>query len=312
MSSAISRSQLLDTLDAFVDAWADPRVASAGSLLEENVDLFSSHRGHVHGKDNVIELLRNEFSGSGFARIAATNRVARADRDSAIVSAYVHGEVRPAGSPRDATVTGFGGVVMLSVETRHGEPRIREIRIQLNWVQGDAASLPAWKRPPSDRAWKPGDAPAVIVSELDAPWHRVPESLLPVSDEQAIADAWFRYAWALDQADFALFAAAFSEHAEAELTPMGHLKGRRELMTTLKAFRMPWPWMQHNGEPLSIGIEPDGNHATMVLGRIMPGRTGDDTGKRLYGAHYRIGLVKEQDGTWKIERMAYFPGWFSV
>ncbi|WP_175856184.1 nuclear transport factor 2 family protein [Burkholderia anthina] len=312
MSSAISRSQLLDTLDAFVDAWADPRVASAGSLLEENVDLFSSHRGHVHGKDNVIELLRNEFSGSGFARIAATNRVARADHDSAVVSAYVHGEVRPAGSPRDATVTGFGGVVMLSVETRHGEPRIREIRIQLNWVQGDAASLPAWKRPPSDRAWKPGDAPAVIVSELDAPWHRVPESLLPVSDEQAIADAWFRYAWALDQADFALFAAAFSEHAEAELTPMGHLKGRRELMTTLKAFRMPWPWMQHNGEPLSIEIEPDGNHATMVLGRIMPGRTGDDTGKRLYGAHYRIGLVKEQDGTWEIERMAYFPGWFSV
>ncbi|MBN3786402.1 nuclear transport factor 2 family protein [Burkholderia sp. Ac-20353] len=312
MSSATSRSQLLDTLDAFVDAWADPHVASVGSLLDENVALFSSHRGHVHGKDKVIALLRNEFSGSSSARIAATNRVARADRDSAVVSAYVHGEVRPATAPRDSAVTEFGGVVVLTVETRHGEPLIREIRIQLNWVQGDAASLPGWKLPPSDRARKPGDAPAVIVSELDAPWHRVPESSLPDSDEQAIADAWFRYAWALDQADFVLFAAAFSEQAEAELTPMGHLKGRRELMTTLKAFRMPWTWMQHNGEPLSIEIGPDGDHATMVLGRIMPGRTGDDTGKRWYGAHYRIRLVKEHDDTWKIERMAYFPGWFSA
>ncbi|MBR8256287.1 nuclear transport factor 2 family protein [Burkholderia ambifaria] len=312
MSSATSRSQLLDTLDAFVDAWADPRVASVGSLLDENVDLFSSHRGHVHGKDTVIERLRNEFSRSSFTRIAATNRVARADRDSAVVSAYVHGEVRPAGGPRDSTVTGFGGVVVLTVETRHGEPRIREIRIQLNWTQGDTTSLLGWKLPPSDRAWKPGDAPAVIVSELDAPWHRVPESSLPVSDEQAISEAWFRYAWALDQADFVLFTAAFSEQAEAELTPMGHLKGRRELMTTLKAFRMPWPWMQHNGEPVSIEIGPDGDHATMVLGRIMPGRTSDDSGKRLYGAHYRIRLAKEHDGTWKIERMAYFPGWFSA
>ncbi|MGU7776168.1 nuclear transport factor 2 family protein [Burkholderia sp. MR1-5-21] len=312
MSSTMSRGQLFDMLNTFVDAWANRRASPIDNLLAEDVDLFSSHNGHVHGKDSVVSLLRDGFPGAQAVSIAATNRVARANGDIAVVSAYVHGEVRPSAVRRDAKVAGFGGVAVLTFETRQSGTRIREIRIQLNGVQGDANLLSGWKLPPADRAWKPGDTPAVVVSELDAPWHRIPESSLPVSNEEAIADAWFRYAWALDQADFVLFADAFSEHAEAELTPMGHLKGRRELMTTLKAFRLPWPWMQHHGEPLRIDVGPDGDHAAMVLGRIMPGRTDDAAGKRLFGAHYRIRLVKENAGVWKIDRMEYFPGWFSA
>lgn len=151
-----------------------------------------------------------------------------------------------------------------------------------------------------------------MVSELDAPWHRIPVSALPVTNEEATAEAWFRYAWALDQADFVLFGQCFSEDAEAVLTPMGHLKGRRELMATLKAFRLPWPWMQHYGEPLQFEIQSDGSSAALLLGRVMPGRTATPENEPLYGAHYRIQLVKDDGETGWIGQMAYVPGWFSV
>jgi hypothetical protein len=89
------------------------------------------------------------------------------------------------------------------------------------------------------------------------------------------------------------------------------MKGRRTLMGTLKAFRLPWPWMQHYGEPVQVEIEPDGNSAALLLGRITPGQTQTPEGKQLYGAHYRIRTVRSGEESWQISQMEYIPGWIS-
>ncbi|BDB30294.1 MULTISPECIES: nuclear transport factor 2 family protein [Cupriavidus] len=310
MSSTVTRHQLLDLLAAFCDTWAGRPSMPAEDLLADAVELFSSHRGHFRGAHDVLGALASDFPGLEAVHIAATNRVPRAYGSESMVSAYFHGEARQ--SAGNAEAVAFGGVVILSFESQGSRARIREIRIQLHWVHGESARLTGWQLPPTDRAWQPGDPPAVVVSELDAPWHRIPVSELATSNEEAAAEAWFRYAWALDQADFVLFGQCFSEDAEAELTPMGHLKGRRELMATLKAFRLPWPWMQHYGEPLQVEIQSDGSSAALLLGRVMPGRTTTPENKPLYGAHYRIQLIKDDGETWRIGQMAYVPGWFSV
>jgi hypothetical protein len=257
-------------------------------------------------------MLRSDFADFQSVKISSSNRVPRAYGTERMVGAYVYGEAQNASSVTEKQSVSFGGLLILTFEKLADRLRIREARFQLNWVQGDTDALASWKLPTMDRAWKPGDPPSVVVSELDAPWHRVPVSDFPISSEDAIAEAWYRYAWALDQADFALFGESFSEDVEAELTPMGCMKGRRELVATLKAFRMPRPWMKHYGEPLQVDIQPDGKSATLVLGRIMPGQTQTPDGKLLYGAHYRIQAMHDEQGAWRISQMEYFPGWISI
>lgn len=310
MSSPLTRPALLDLLVAFTETWAGTPSLPTTELFTDEVELIGSHRGNAQGREQVLKLLREDFSDLQVS-IAATNRIPRAKDDEGVVGAYIHGEARSRDNTVDSEPVAFGGVIVLTIALESDRPRIQGIRFQLNWLEGNARLLPQWQVPPMERLWKPGDAPSAIVSELDAPWHRMPNSELATSDEQDIAEAWFRYAWALDQADFTLFEKSFSEEVEAELTPMGNMKGRRTLMGTLKAFRMPWPWMKHYGEPIQIEIDDSGNDAVMILGRIMPGGTKTPEGKPLYGAHYRIEAVRE-DSVWRLSRMEYIPGWISA
>ncbi|MFM0557755.1 nuclear transport factor 2 family protein [Paraburkholderia sediminicola] len=311
MSSTVSRQQLLDLLANFCDTWAGTPSMPAADLFAHDVELFSSYRGNAHGREEVLGLLRGDFAGLEAVRISATNRVPRVSSDDSVVGAYVYGQAQRASRAADGEAALFGGVLVLSFESRESRLFIRTIRFQLSWAEGVTALLAGWQLPPMNRAWRPGDQPAVVVSEMDSPWHRIPVSELPISDEDAIAEAWFRYVWALDQADFVLFEQSFSENIEAELTPMGRMKGRRTLMGTLKAFRLPWPWMQHYGVPVQVEIEPDGNSAALLLGRITPGQTQTPEGKQLYSAHYRIRTVRSGGESWQISQMEYIPGWIS-
>ncbi|WP_232478018.1 nuclear transport factor 2 family protein [Caballeronia calidae] len=205
------------------------------------------------GREQVLAALRSDITAFQSVQIFSSNRVPRARGTEQMVGAYIYGEAHKETGATDIQSVSFGGLLILSFESAADRIRIREIRLQLHWVQGDVSALATWTLPTMDRAWKPGDPPAVVVSELDAPWHRVPVSDLPGSSEDAIAEVWYRYAWALDQADFMLFNESFSEHVQAELTPMGRMNGRRELIATLKAFRMPWPWMKVSRPSLTSG-----------------------------------------------------------
>ncbi len=99
--------------------------------------------------------------------------------------------------------------------------------------------------------------------------------------------------------------ACFTDDVSAILTPMGQLHGRRELLTTLKAFRMPWPVMQHMGAPVSIDVE--GDTASMPLGRIAPGQPDAADGEPSYVAHYLIEARRDPAHGWRIARMDYHP-----
>ncbi|WP_321960589.1 nuclear transport factor 2 family protein [Paraburkholderia sp. J7] len=312
MSSKVSRQQLLDLLDAFCDVWAGAPSATDAPLFTEDIELFSSHSGNAQGRVQVLSMLRSDFIGSRTVRISSTNRVPRGNDNESMIGGYILGELEPSQESTDNRAATFGGVITLSLEGGAEQLRIRSIRFQLNFAQGNLSLLNGWTLPAMDRAWKPGDPPAVIVSELDSPWHRIPASELPTTDEEAIIEAWYRYAWALDQADFVLFDKSFSDNVEAELTPMGRMKGRRTLLATLKAFRLPWPWMKHYGEPIRVDLGIDGRSAALVVARIIPGQTHAPDGKRIYGAHYRINAIQEDGNFWRIGQMEYIPGWISV
>ncbi|MEC5319255.1 hypothetical protein VSX61_09920 [Brenneria populi subsp. brevivirga] len=89
---------------------------------------------------------------------------------------------------------------------------------------------------------------------------------------------------------------------------MGALQGRHEIIGQQKSFRRHWPWMQHFADALCLELESDGRHARTIVGRIIPERPVDETGRNLYGAHYQLRL--EEDGQWRICWFDYRPGWF--
>ncbi|WP_322048347.1 nuclear transport factor 2 family protein [Paraburkholderia sp. J67] len=296
----------------FLEVWANRSPAVDQKLFSPTVTLSSGHRGNALGRADVINHLHSEFTGLSGVDIQATNIRVTATEREALVSAYFHGKAEGASSADEVATVLFGGVLIVEIGDDSGARRIQTIRVQTQWAEGSVELLGGWSLPQMKRQWRPGDPASVIVSELDAPWHRTGHASVLPTDEDAIADAWFRYAWALDQADFALLTDVFTEGAEAELPPMGHLRGQRTLIATLKAFRQPWPWMKHYGTPIAIDLSSDRSTADLVIARIMPGQTETEEGKPLFGAHYRIKAERGPDARWRISRMQYIPGWITA
>ncbi|MFY3985909.1 nuclear transport factor 2 family protein [Achromobacter xylosoxidans] len=305
MNKSITRQQMLGVLDDFVRRWQNSD-SSPMQGIDADVSLVASHRPGGSGPEAVSTWLGQDFVSFRDVQIVTSNRVVRGLRDRTAAGAYIFGRATAQGGG----IIAFGGVITMTASSVAGMLRATGIQIQINWFEGESALLSGWSLPVMRRLWEPGDAPAAIVSELDAPWHRFPVSEVALTEEEAIALAWYQYAWGLDQADFGLLADVFTEDVSAELTPMGNLAGRNTLVGTLKAFRMPWPWMKHYGEPARIDI--DGDTATMILGRIIPGRTHSETGNPLYGAHYQIQTRKGSDLKWRIQKMNYVPGWIEA
>ena len=303
MKSIATRDQLLRALDAVAAVLQGETPDLPADLFAYDIQLLTSHRGKHEGRRNANLALRGSFLPT--FDVELSNQVTLADAERATASAYVIGK-----SAADALALGFNGVLVLHFAPRGETAMVTELRLQLNSVEGATAVLADWALPVAHRQWKPGDAPAVVSSELDAPWHRVPRNSLPLNDEEQLAHAWYRYAWGLDQADHALLGQSFSKDASAVLPPMGELKGERMLVSTLKAFRMPWPWMLHAGRPLAIKHAPGSSTARMVLGRLIPGRMRMEDGRRLYGAHYQLELVQVA-GEWRLHRMDYHESWVS-
>jgi hypothetical protein len=305
MSRSSDRSALIEMLNTFIQFWrGDDRNFT---LFADSVTRSSSHRGQVNGIHAVTQQMQSDFDGLKVTNLIATNVSARRDAEQMMVSGYLLGSAHKQGEKTQQV--DFGGVLTLTIDPKASLPQILEIRLQVIWTDGYSALLRNWKLPTMQRLWRPGDEPSALTSELDAPWHRIPVSNLPCSDQEAIAETWYRYAWGLDLADSALVSSTFSEDVEANLPPMGVMNGKRTVVSIMKAFRAPWPWMQHYGEPLKVNVSSDGATASVVLGRIMSERTATESGQPLYGAHYQIGFIKHATQGWLINYISYLPGW---
>lgn len=292
-------SQASIQFEKFIQLWQGNTTDLVETFLTQDIQLSSSHRGNQRSISQVIDHLKNDFDSNASNNIHISNVVEKSTAEKTQISAYFYDETTL------KNTAFFGGMIIVSLN-RH---LIDDIKIQMNWVDGDKSLISHWSLP-LERLWKPKDPKSsAIISELDAIWHGSENKLSPNSDEERIAEAWYRYAWALDLADTSLYMDAFTDDAIVQLPPMGTLTGKREIISTLKAFRMPWPSIQHYGEPLQIAINFEKNTAELMIGRIIPQQAQDTDGQSIYAAHYKIELHLTQINQWKIHRMTYLPGW---
>lgn len=300
-----SRSAMLATLDRLIQGWACDEWQYANAMFTDDCVFHSSAHGDARGSDAIAAMLRRDHASGAILTVQTTNHYAAGLDREGVLSGYAYGE-RTEGAARLT----FGATMTGRLCEEGGRWRFSELRLSVNWLDGDTSLTPGWKAPAGDLGWQVGDAAPTIVSEMDSPWSRLPAPSIEGDLNQQLAETFSRYAWAIDQGDIALLATCFTADAAGDFPPLGHLKGRHHIIGHLKSFRQLWPWMQHFGRPLLMEIDPAGTSARMVIGRVIPQRPSTPEGLNLYGAQYELTLRREQS-LWKIEWFDYRSGWFA-
>ncbi|MGT3208260.1 nuclear transport factor 2 family protein [Yersinia enterocolitica] len=309
MIQSISRKEALSFLEYFRRGWETGGWSDSEHYFAKGMSLRSSHKGMINGLEAVISAFAKDTESGSALNLVTSNYYAADDGQGlAMVSAYLYGEICPTVRYNPSAM--FGAVVRVTLKIEANAWKIAELLVNISWAEGSTRYFPDWKLPPGEKGWRPGDAPPVLVSELDSPWACIPENKIKSTEVEQIEEAYSRYSWGIDQNDFGQFRTSYTEDAQGLFPPLGPLSGLHSIVGSLKEFRRHWPWMQYYGVPLKITLASDGKTAEMWTGRLIPGQFKNARGEWMYGAHYRIELRKE-NGLWKFTWSEYVPGWFS-
>ncbi len=302
MNTTQKRAALAESFGRFLQLWQG--TINDEAVLADNVILHSFQYGELHGKTTIGDIFKQDREHHRL-QINAANVYVAGQGDKGAVSAYLYGKAEN----ENETLT-FHGVVVLQLTLQTSHWQIRQIRL-LHGTDG-AGTLAHWQDSRHYRkSWQPEDATSVIISELDNPWALFPNNeYAPETIAEQVQDAYSKYAWGLDFADFALLFDVFGDNVCSDLTPMGKQQGKRNVYGQLRAFRLASRYLFHATKLLDINIEND-HSVKAVLGRIIPEQT-TVNGKALYGAYYDTHLIKEADGKWRYDVFEYYPGWISV
>lgn len=299
---------VLAVLETLANGWANGDTSALAGVFTESSELCSSAHGEARGASDIAAVLSADFapdSAQPFA-ITTTNHYVGGNDERAVLTSYLYG-VSPQRGPAASV---FGATLLADLVRTDVGWRIETLRLSIPWTDGDPARFHKWTLP-SVEGWKLGDPTPTIVSELDSPWARGIPDLDPDDAIRQAEDFYSRYSWAIDQGDIALLSDCFTDDAFGSFPPMGDRQGRHDVIGQMKPFRRLWPWMQHFGRPLKITVDEAGTTGHLVVGRIIPQQPTTPTGRDLYGAHYQLDLRRE-NGTWRISRFDYIPGWIST
>jgi hypothetical protein len=166
------RDELQDSLNRFLRGWENGDKGVILSALESNCTLASSAHGTILSSEVISQRLATDFPQSYKLGLYSTNHYMALlkDRDKeAVMSSYVYGK---------AADFIFGATMVAElVEREEGKWNFVRIKLSVNWTDGNTSKLDKYKLPRNNRTYQIGDPTPVIISELDAPWNRYPDSV---------------------------------------------------------------------------------------------------------------------------------------
>lgn len=302
---ATDRAAITDLLDRLISGWASGDLDGLRPAFAPGARLVSAQHGTLTGPGEILGALGQDSRGGGFA-YRTSNRYIGIDGNKAATSLYLFGLMQDsAGRPLL-----FGATLITRLSRGADGWQVGEMRTEVMWTKGAFHLVSHWLHVPTDRGWQPGDPSPVIVSELHAPWHILPGAAVPDALEDALPELYARYAFAVDQNDIGLLVSTYTRDISGGFVPLGNFEGRDTVIGQLKSFRHLAPFWQHFADVVAIEDEGDEAHARMIVGRIIPERSVDNAGQRIYGAHYQLRARREADG-WRICWSDYRPGWFT-
>ena len=180
---------------------------------------------------------------------------------------------------------------------------------------GDDSFVSNWDvRQPDDRiGWYPDKRLPVIVPEIDAPWVAIKDRLNPGTDEQQIEETFFKYSYGVDNGLFELFEDVFTEDAVIKYFD-DQPWDKRTVTEMLKFEKQGACRTIHTGYVKDICINGDIATAQVYLRGTFyyPDKITDEViRKRWIWSRYHLDYRKEND-IWKIHRMFFYPGCFTM
>lgn len=277
------------------------------NYASDDLKIKTNFTGDFEGNkalDRFAEKISNPLE---FKSFQITNRHTSFDNDKVIQSGYIIG-LLAANPINNLKYFQFGSHFIVRGNLHNNELKIHEFRIEIDWIDHNGL-LP----PNIETALNTLQLDPRILSELDSPWRLIPDYVRSMTDEEAIIDTYIKYAWSIDQQDFAQMLTTFTSDAKADMSPFGKMNGQREIVNKLKVLRDGQPYFQHSADKFKVKII-DKNHAEMKIYRNVPYRptkeniTQNNIYGNIYGAYYNTKLIK-QDGQWRFSWMEYIPGW---
>jgi len=307
MNDIALRTKVTTVIDQFIAGWTTAQWENIDGTIAQDVTLLSGQHGNITSIEALRESLELESNLLSWVRKSNHATVIDQQVTQAISSQYLIGLFE---KENRQFLFGASATFEFAINNQN-EALLTKIKFQANWYKGDATLAQHWKYLPSDDGWTLGDPDPAIVSELDAPWNLI-QSRQPQSDiKNAIAESYSKYSWAIDQNDISLLSDSYTPDAKGGFSPMGKLNGRHSIIGQQKNFRRHWPWMQHFADVLRIDLDQDGQHANMIVGRIVPETLLTAHSDKVYGAHYQLRVRLDEDGEWRICWFDYRPGWFT-
>lgn len=199
MSLTSDRAELGQMIEQLCASWTSGDLTSLATMLATDATLIGNQHGAFTGAEAIASALALDTKGGSFGARTSNLYIGVKD-DAAAASIYLFGLMQ--GDDRSLLL--LGATLVMRFTRSCDRWLFTEIRLAINWTQGDTTLAPHWPAPPSVRGWQPGDAPPVIVSELHAPWVILPDAAMPERLEDALPELYFRYAFAVDQNDVGL------------------------------------------------------------------------------------------------------------
>ncbi len=305
MSLTSDRSALRDLMDRFADFWLTGESTAIQPALASDLELISHQHGRWHGPQQALNAIKHD-TASGALYGQTSNHYIAVEQDQAVCSMYLFAMAQ--NRPQYFL---FGSALVMHFRRETTSWVIEKIRLQVNWSHGEPELMSHWKNTPNEQGWDLAKEPPVLISEVHSPWALMPNA--PVADDlsQALAELYARYSFAVDQNDIGLLATTYTQDIEGGFAPAGNFSGYDQVISLLKNFRHLAAVWQHFARIVRIEDEGDGQHAKMIVARIIPERPVSENGDPIYGAHYQLRVRKGTDGQWRVCWTDYRTGWFS-
>lgn len=301
------RLEIYEKLQTFIKAWESGDTDSIDETMLEAPFTNFSIFGPVYSREILKYRLRGSCKGPVPSRFRLTNPVCRVQGDHAQQSAVLSG-VFVDGSREDYLFCGM--FVNSWVRTEKGWKisrldfdlmddntavitfdKKKRIHKTKHWEGGLA--LPDWNLIADEAEVYDGCRLPSICGELQAPWLVIPEDPKDMTDEEAIRDLFYRYAFAVDLRTVSLLPDIFVDGAAMKLSTYGEF-GREKGIQSLR-------WLKSKLGPRGLHaadfthIRMDDKFAEAVVKCDSPG---------IVNGTFELCAIKEC-GVWRLLSLTY-------
>jgi hypothetical protein len=299
-----NRSTIQTLFRKFILALQENSFPVFDEVFTKGTEFQTQHLGCFIGAEEAKAAFRWKGPRLNISRYQIYNHTLFNDSERAVQSAYL---VALVGYVERGYLHHFqfGGHFLNSWRKIDGDWKITTMKFALDMEFGNTAFVSGW--------WKLIDYTVYggyqfhpINSPIEAPW-RQGISQDNWTEEEQVRDLYNRYAWGIDENDFALTASALAEDVTTHI-PGQILRSREELIAMLRSKRDKENTMSHVGK--FAGVSLNHHSATLFMRRYEPHRIGTrilhkgNVDTQFYSVQYTFSAEKK-DSAWTIRQIDY-------